>query len=175
MPSGRSGSRGLVHVQHNRTQMRARSIKSTALITPKTIGDLYPKHSLWSYRRIWLLNKMFPHLDIQKWIKSGGMCLCKKKIQTGTYPPFKPFYRLTVYLHHSSSGDKFLSSLLWWVCECIRASAYACVSTHVYVSCVGPIISLALLSSPVCLSGALCLLGAACPPKWLLQRNYFKT
>lgn len=45
---------------------------------------------------------------------------------------------------------------------------------HVYVSCVDPIISLALLSSPVCLSRALCLLGAACPPKRLLQRNHFK-
>lgn len=128
--SGCSGSRGLVHVQHNHTQMRTHSIKSTALITPKTIGNLYPK-KLSMIIRIWLLNKMFPHLGIQKWIKSGGMCLCKKKIQTGTYPLFNPFYRLTVYLHHSSSGDKFLSSLLWWVCECIRASAYACVSTRV--------------------------------------------
>lgn len=54
------------------------------------------------------------------------------------------------------------------------SAVYECVSMHVYVSCVDPIISLALLSSPVCLSRALCLLGAACPPKRLLQRNHFK-
>lgn len=49
------------------------------------------------------------------------------------------------------------------------------VSIHVYVSCVDPIISLALLSSPVCLRRALCLPGAARPPKRLLQPNHFKT
>lgn len=76
--------------------------------------------------------------------------------------------RMTVYLRHSSSGDKFLSPVS------VRASEYTGGSVHVHVGCVGRIICLALLSSPVCLRGAVCLLGAARPPERLLQHNHFK-
>lgn len=74
--------------------------------------------------------------------------------------------------YSSSSRDEFLLSLLQGVCDGICASLLrtcVCGSVCVCVSCVGPIISLALLSSHVYLSAVLCLLGATCPPEGRLQ------
>lgn len=119
---------------------------------------------------------IFSLFGVKTFSKESCWDVSLKKTQTWTYPSFHPrtdrrFISTTPLPGTNSSrlcSTEFVSVYLH-LCTCV------CVSIHVYVSCMDPIISLALLSSPVCLSRAQCLLGAACPPKRLLQHNHFKT